>query len=224
MALGIDGVAHRACLEAGGITIAVLGSGFENIYPKEHQELFYDILKNGGAVITEYPPNVKPSSKNFPKRNRIISGLAKGILVVEAAYRSGTSITAKFAKEQEKEIFCIPSNLDSTHGVGTNYMIQQGAKLVTKPQEILEKLGIEDKEIEINKKEKNKIQNNWIEDKIKNELGKEYYKIYKAIKNNPMTANELKRELKIQISEINAMLTMLELEGYITKMPGSYFI
>lgn len=108
MARGIDGFAHMSCLSAGGKTIAVLGSGFNNIYPKENIEIFKEIIKRGGAVITEYSPDTKPLANNFPNRNRIISGLAEGIIVVEARRRSGTLITVEYALEQGKDIFAVP--------------------------------------------------------------------------------------------------------------------
>lgn len=108
MARGIDSFAHISCLSAGGKTIAVLGSGFNNIYPKENLELFKEIIKNGGAVITEYSPDTRPLGTNFPIRNRIISGLSDGIIVVEARRQSGTLITVDYALEQGKDVFAVP--------------------------------------------------------------------------------------------------------------------
>ncbi len=106
------------------------------MYPKENEWLFHKILANGGCIISEYKPNVEPDMKYFPKRNRIISGISDGVLVVEAAYRSGSTITAKYAKEQEKTVYVVPSNIDSTTGIGTNILIMEGARLVTKPSNI----------------------------------------------------------------------------------------
>ena len=108
MALGIDSIAHNTAINAGGNTIAVFPSGLDNIYPEENMYLYKKILKNGGTVITEYEPNEEADSKKFLKRNRIVSGLSIGILVIEAAYRSGTSVTAKYAKKQGRDVFCIP--------------------------------------------------------------------------------------------------------------------
>ena len=108
MALGIDSVSHNAAIDMGGKTIAVLPSGLNSIYPEENMYLYKKILKSGGTVITEYDPNVEAGYKNFLKRNRIVSGLSMGILVVEAAYRSGTSVTARYAKLQKRDVFCIP--------------------------------------------------------------------------------------------------------------------
>ena len=124
MAIGIDGQAHNGAIEELGKTIAVLGGGFNHIYPKENEWIFYKILENCGCVISEYAPNVEVDKKNFPKRNRIISGLSDSILVVEAQYRSGSSITVKYAKEEGKIIYAIPSNIYNSAGIGSNMMIQ----------------------------------------------------------------------------------------------------
>lgn len=102
------------------------------MYPKENEWLFYKIVANGGCIISEYAPNVEADTAYFPKRNRIISGISKGVLVVEGAYRSGSTITAKYAKEQGKKVYAVPSNIDSITGVGTNHLIMEGATLVTK--------------------------------------------------------------------------------------------
>ena len=126
MALGTDTIAHKTALENNGKTIAVLGSGFDNIFPKENLSLFEDIIKNDGLVITEYENSVKPIKTNFPERNRIITAISEGILVIEAAYRSGTSITVRNAKNQKKKVFALPGRLDSCVGVGVNKMIKKG--------------------------------------------------------------------------------------------------
>lgn len=117
MAVGIDTAAHIGTLDAGGHTIAVLGCGFKNIFPPQNTQLFHRIIKNGGAVISEYSPNTPAKSQFFLERNRIVSGLSIGILVIEAAYRSGTSVTAAIAKRQNKKVFCVPHEMDNYHGV-----------------------------------------------------------------------------------------------------------
>lgn len=121
-----------------GRTIAVIGCGFNNIYPEENIELYNQILENGGCIVSEYEPGRKADLNTFPKRNRIISGISMGTLVVEAEYRSGSSITAKYTIEEQKMLFCIPSNIDSKQGVGTNRLIKQGALLVTSAEDILD--------------------------------------------------------------------------------------
>lgn len=208
MALGIDSFAHTACLSVEGKTIAVLGSGFNYIYPEENKELFYKIISNGGAVITEFKPNIMPNSKNFPIRNRIVSGLSCGVLVIEAAYRSGTSITAGLAKEQGKKVFCIPSNLDRTKGIGTNNLIKEGASLITCTNDILEELNLE------------KIQEN---NERKIIIPPEYINIYNAIESEATNINIICKKLKTDISQINASLMLMELEGYIKSLPGNYY-
>ena len=131
MALGVDSVAHKETLNIGGKTIAVLGSGFNHIYPKENEILFNQIIDGKGLVITEFEDDVKPESINFPKRNRIIVGLSEGVLVIEAGYRSGTSITANLAWKEGRNVYAIPGCLDNKYGVGVNKIIKKGAKLVT---------------------------------------------------------------------------------------------
>ena len=141
MARGIDSYAHKGALKAGGRTIAVIGSGFNNIYPPENKKLAEEIAKCG-AVISEFPLDMLPKKENFPRRNRIISGLSLGVLVVEAARNSGALITADFALEQGREVFALPGKVDSNTSFGTNGLIKQGAKLVSGVDDILEELQI----------------------------------------------------------------------------------
>ena len=131
LARGVDSYAHLATLCAKGKTIAVLGNGLDQIYPKENIRLANEILKNGGAIISEYPLGTKPEKMNFPARNRIISGMSNGVIVVEAKEKSGSLITADFALEQGREVYAVPGNINSVNSVGTNFLIKQGAKIVT---------------------------------------------------------------------------------------------
>ena len=137
MALGIDAISHHSTLNVGGYTIAVLGCGFNKIFPEENIGLYNKIIENNGLVISEYCPDEEACSKNFLARNRIVSGLSIGLLVVEAASRSGTSVTAKLAKEQGKKVFCIPHNIGDKYGVGINRLIKNGAIVITSPEEII---------------------------------------------------------------------------------------
>lgn len=137
LAMGIDKYAHLGAIQANGKTIAVLGNGLDTIYPLENKGIANKILQLGGVIISEYPLGTKPLKMNFPARNRIISGMSKGVLVVEAQEKSGTLITVDFAIEQGKEVYVIPGNITSKNSVGTNELIRQGAKLVTDFREIL---------------------------------------------------------------------------------------
>ena len=140
LARGIDGVAHRAALEAGGRSIAVLGSGLDQLYPPEHRPLAEAIAK-AGAVVSDYPLGTRPDSVNFPPRNRIISGLAKGVVIVEAGEGSGALITADFAAEQGRDVFAVPGSIFNQNARGTNKLLQQGARLVMGVNDILEELN-----------------------------------------------------------------------------------
>lgn len=142
LAKGIDKYSHIGALDATGKTIAVIGSGLDNIYPYENKNLYERIIKNDGLIVTEYVIGTKPCKINFPARNRIISGLSDAIVVVEAGLRSGALITADFGLEQGKEIFAIPGNINSLNSQGTNELIKQGAVLVTKSEDITDVLRI----------------------------------------------------------------------------------
>ena len=158
MAMGIDGIAHNAAIENTGKTIAVLGCGLNYIYPPENEWLFHKILTKGGCIVSEYPPEVEPDSKKFPTRNRIVSGLSDAVLVVEARYRSGSTITAKFAKEQGKRVYAVPNSIYVKTGVGTNILIQEGATLVIDPAQVVEE--VKNKDCINDTKIQNKIEEN----------------------------------------------------------------
>ncbi len=200
MAIGTDTVAHRTALENNGKTIAVLGSGFNNIFPKENIELFYKIISNNGLVITEYEEYVKPEKANFPKRNRIITAISEGTLVIEAAYRSGTSITANNAREQGKKVFALPGKLDSYLGVGVNNLIKKGAILTTKIEDIIYSYPqfMDRKRINSNVNIKS-----------------EYLQIYNAIQNEGQTLDELLIETELEFKQLIELIYNMELEEII---------
>lgn len=138
LALGIDTNAHKGCLMNNGKTIAVLAHGLDMIYPTQNTDLANRIIESGGAIISEYPVGIKPKRENFPERNRLISGLSNGVVVIEAKERSGALITVERALEQGKDIFAIPGNINSTNSIGTNNLIKEGAKITTCVNDILE--------------------------------------------------------------------------------------
>lgn len=138
LALGIDTNAHKGCLMNKGKTIAVLAHGLDMIYPTQNTDLANKIIESGGAIISEYPVGIKPKRENFPERNRLISGLSNGVVVIEAKEKSGALITVESALEQGKDIFAIPGNINSTNSIGTNNLIKEGAKITTCVNDILE--------------------------------------------------------------------------------------
>ena len=138
LAKGIDAIAHKGAILSGGKTIAVLGNGLDIIYPSENIPLAKEIIKTGGAIISEYPLGAKPEKQNFPERNRIVSGMSKGVVVVEAKEKSGTLITVDFALEQGRDVFVVPGNINQENSIGTNELIKQGAKLITSYKDVIE--------------------------------------------------------------------------------------
>lgn len=212
LAIGIDSAAHLGASKEIGRTIAVLGGGFETKYCEENLEVFNTILNNDGCIVTEYEPGTEKNSKYFPIRNRIISGISEGVLIVEAKLKSGSLITARYAKEQEKNLFCIPSNLDVKNGVGTNRLIQSGAKLVVTPQDIL-------KEYNINNLKEENIEN-YENEKIINE---EYKIVYNVLLQMPQNINNISKKCGLNIIETTQILTMLEIENLVQRLPGNEF-
>ena len=245
LAIGIDSVCHQSSMSELGKTIAVIGSGLNNIYPEENIELAKQIIENGGAIISEYPPDVEADVSKFPIRNRIIAGLSKGVLVIEAKFRSGSSNTATHAFMQDKKVFCIPGRLGEKTGVGTNNLIKKGAYLVTNVNEILKELQedlystnkierfkenftkyIDCKTKNFNDKRVKKTKVNYkqeasVKEKREN-IDAKYQPIYNLLEKKPMDKNEISRILDINISDLNTKLTMMEIEGYIESMPGNY--
>lgn len=210
MAKGIDCVAQKNCIYAGGKTIAVLGCGVDVIYPKQNSSLYHEILNNNGLIISEYKPGTEANSKFFPKRNRIISAIGMGVLVIESAYRSGTSITARYAIQQGKKVFCVPNSLEEITGVGNNRLIQEGAKLVISVNDILEEYDLFD----LKEYNKEKII-------VKKEIKSEYKFLYDVLEDNPISINIICRKLNCKIQDINYLITMMEIEELIEVLPGN---
>ena len=218
LARGIDTISHNCSCDNIGKTIAVLGSGFNKIFPPENASLYKKILENDGLVISEYPPNEECNSSYFPARNRIISGLSIGVLVIEAKFRSGTTRTVKYAIEQHKPVFALPHEIDDPHGVGTNRMLKKGAILVTETLDILDKLHLDDAKkqyLDLKDSEEKNIENTVFSDEIQS-------KLYKLICNTPISANELAKKTKFSINDILSALFILEMNGFIKKVEGGF--
>ncbi|MCB2293917.1 DNA-processing protein DprA [Clostridium algoriphilum] len=209
MAKGVDGYAHTACLKANGYTIAILGCGLDICYPKEHVELMQRIIEKG-AVISEYPPGTKPDAKHFPMRNRLISAWCKKLLVVEAGEKSGSLLTAAYAKEQNRQVFAAPNSIYSGESLGTNKLIDKGAKIYLNPSQLL---------LDPMRKPRvnNKIQNS---ESIGDDLTSLEKAILMKIEDNPMTLGELLLHLKKNKSDILETISIMELKGRIINVGG----
>lgn len=215
LALGIDTIAHTYSKSSLGNTVAIVGSGLNQIYPEENIELAKEIIDGGGCLLSEYEPDEKVNMRNFPKRNRLICALSEGVFVVEADYRSGSKLTGNLGLKYGKKVFCVPRNIGELRGWGTNLLIQEGAKLVLSPGDILEEYGIKyDKKEEL-------VQ--IYEKKKKIKIKPEYKDLYNLITENPIEINELVKKSKLDISELNQKITMMEIEGYIESLPGNEY-
>ena len=216
MAIGTDTHAHIGCLNSGGKTIAVLGDGFNHIFPAQNKKLFTQIINNSGLVVSEYPPDTMWKSEYFLARNRIVSGLSIGTLVVEAAYRSGTSVTARLTKQQGRKLFCIPSNIYNSHGIGTNNFIREGAILTTSANDIFCEYNFLEKFIDKTQEIPSiKSTNIFVPD--------EYKPIYNLITKGSISVDLIAKKLNLNINEVNSALLMMELNGYIKKLPGNLY-
>ncbi|MDF2986906.1 MAG: protecting protein DprA [Eubacterium sp.] len=223
LARGIDSIAHEGCLDAGGKTVAVLGCGLDCIYPPENHTLFENIIKTGGLILSEYPPGMPPLQYNFPARNRIISGISSGVLVVEAAKRSGSLITADYALEQGREVFAVPGNIDCAYSKGTNQLIREGAKIVLSVEDILEEFDYkEDIDSGKSTKASDKININ-PEANIYKGLSTEEIRIVKIIQKGIHHIDEIIQRSNISAKDINNILFMLEMKGVIAQLPGKLF-
>lgn len=212
LARGIDSSAHKGALKAKGRTLAILGSGIANIYPEEHKTLAQKISESG-ALISEFPMMTIPDKGNFPKRNRIISGLSVGVVIVEAAEKSGALITSDIALEQGREVFAVPGKIDSITSRGTNKLIKQGAKLAETADDILEELNLE---VSTGLKEKSNI--------ISPILDKDESLIYNLLSSEPQHIDELAEESGVGVAEISRILLNLEMKKFARQMPGKNFV
>jgi DNA processing protein len=217
MALGIDTCAHQGALQAGGRTVAVMGTGLNRIYPAENRKLC-DAIAANGAVVTELSLEAGPDARHFPARNRIISGMALGTLVVEATVKSGSLITARLAAEQNREVFAIPGSIESFKSTGTHALIKQGAKLVENVPDILEELPAAAGQALAGNRGARQIQK-----PLPVELSALDSRIMAELDHYPVHIDELVRKLALDPGELAAALLQLELKGVISQAPGNLF-
>lgn len=210
LARGIDGEAHKAALEAGGRTIAVLGCGIDRVYPPEHRKLAEEIVENG-ALVSDYALGTAPEGGNFPPRNRIISGLSLGVLVTEAGARSGALITVDYAAEQGRDVFAVPGSVLNRGSKGTNSLIQDGAKIVLSPEDILVELNLtmvaEQTEV------RQVLPADETEEALLSQLSAE-----------PIHVDELQRQLNLPIAQVTSTLALMELKGMVRQVGGMKYI
>ena len=211
LARGIDTAAHKGAVKNNGRTIAVLGNGLSSIYPPENRDLAERILGKG-VLVSEFPMEAKPCKQHFPRRNRIISGLSKGLLVVEAAKKSGALITADFALEQGRDVFAIPGMVDRPSSSGTNALIKQGAKLVESTDDILTELGIE--QVESVGKDADTV---FLADPGEKN-------IFNMLSDEPCDVDTIIQELEIKTQHAKLMLLDMEMKGVIKQLPGKLYI
>lgn len=210
LALGVDAIAHQAALKNKGNTIAILGSGLGKIYPASNINLARQIVASGGTVMSEFAPTMPGLKQNFPQRNRIISGLSLATIVTQAAAKSGSLITAHFGLEQNREVFAVPADIYRHDSAGTNNLIKMGAKLITSTAEIVEELGLI---LEVAQHKNSYTPENEAEKTILNILDK-----------NEVSIDKISLESKLNISEISANLTALELKGIIKQLANKNYI
>ena len=214
LATGIDGAAHRGALKAGGQTVAVLGSGVDVIYPKSHRQLADDIVQHG-ALVSEYLPGTSPKAMNFPRRNRIISGLSQGVLVVEAAARSGSLITARLALEQGREVFAIPGSIHNPLSKGCHRLIREGATLVE---------NINDIQAELKGAVSSPVVHQKPQAELREDLDEDYVTVLQAMGYDPASVDTLVERTGLTPQVLSSMLLILELRGEVHPVTGVGYI
>jgi len=210
MARGIDGIVHKAVLDAGGRTIAVLGSGIDHIYPPEHRSLAHAIAENG-AIVSDYPLGTKPEGTNFPPRNRIISGLSLGTVVVEAGVRSGALITADFALDQGRDVFAVPGNILNPGSAGCNRLLRDGAHVVTEIRDVLEVLRLE--QVPAKQAARLSLPANPTEATL-----------FEKLSADPRHLDDLARACGISVALVSSTLVMMELKGMVRQAGGLQYV
>jgi len=214
LARGIDASAHSGCLRGGGFTVGVLGTGIDVVYPESNRKLF-DQMMEKGAIISEFPMGTAPEPRNFPIRNRIISGLSRGVAVIEATRKSGSLITAALALEQNREVFAVPGSIDSFKSAGAHWLIKQGARLIENADDILDELwflkagmGVERREAPLPKRQMDGLERS----------------IYDIIGNYPIHIDQIARTGSVDPGQLAMILLKMELNGTIRQLPGKMYI
>jgi len=214
LALGVDKAAHQGALAGDGYTIAVAATGLDRVYPAGHRDLAADIV-NKGAMVSEFPIGTQPKPGYFPRRNRIISGLSLGVLVMEAAVKSGSLVTARHAMEQGREVFAIPGSIHNPLAKGCHHLIRQGAKLIETADDVLEDLA--SLSVFAASEELADIENN------ESVLEADYQRLLEKMAFDPISIDELITETSFTAEEISSMLLVLELQGLVSSAPGGLF-
>ncbi len=213
LALGIDALAHESCVEAGGRTIAVLGSGLDkqSIYPSYNRHLADKILANGGLLLSEFPIGTQPLKHNFPQRNRIVAGLSLGSLIIEAPEKSGALITARYSLEENREVFAVPGSIYNKNSFGSNNLIKQGAKMVTCAKDVLEALDLS-------------LVKNFVETKQISPDSPEEEKVLEYLSHDPLHVDNLVKQTGLDIKTLNSTLTLMEMKGKIKNLGGMMYV
>lgn len=232
LAMGVDGAAHQGALDVNGPTIAVIATGIDRVYPAKHRELAHKISE-GGAIISEFPLGTHPDSRHFPRRNRIISAMSYGVLVVEAALKSGSLITARLAMEQNREVFAIPGSIHNPLAKGCHQLIRQGAKLVETAEDILEEMAnvidlndhvsVHSKSIEPSNHEANSKGNSVFNTSTESGLDIEQEDLLDKMGFDPISIDQLVLVTENDAAEIAAMLLMLELQNFVSANGGGTY-
>ncbi len=218
LALGIDGASHRGALDTGGRTLAIMGTGVDRIYPARHRDLAHEIVDQGGALVSEFPLDTAPHASHFPRRNRIITGLSLGVLVVEAALKSGSLISARLASEQGREVFAIPGSIHNSQARGCHQLIRSGAKLVETAQDIIEELApllgsLVPRETPAATTDRQEPDG----------LSTDHRQLLDQMGFDPVSVDQLVQLSGQRVEEIASMLLLLELEGHVSSAPGGFY-
>lgn len=210
LAYGVDGIAHEAAMKAGGRTLAVLGSGVDVIYPPEHRRLAEQMIHQG-AIVSDYPPGTQPESTNFPPRNRIISGLSLAVVVIEASEKSGALITASFAADQGRDVFAVPGNIHAPQSKGPNLLIQNGARPLLKPQDVLDVLHLDMVQ-----------EHQAMQRELPMEPGEAM--LLQALSAEPLHIDEIQAISGLPIQQVSATLALMELKGMVRQVGAMNYV